>query len=227
MTFEQQPRTIRAKNRLAEDPRYTRVGNQDYFSGRPMIGHDTTINGGVYVGATPREAIVVDDKNSSRYQKAYQDFLDTFGIPGKLGMYSSAKAATSAMEVAASYLGGQGINFHLEEEVQLLISAKTNGQPSSDIKIDLSVFMKAGKGVCRHRALLAGYLLERMIHEGKLQAKVSVDRNEQDKFGAHAWVRLMTDKGIVIVDPQLGYVGSINNPKAPWDYRRQGDYVRE
>lgn len=55
-----------------------------------------------------------------------------------------------------------------------------------DKKVGLSVFMVAGRGVCRHQALLADYLLERLRREDYTSGQASIDRNGIAGVGTHA-----------------------------------------
>ena len=55
--------------------------------------------------------------------------------------------------------------------------ARQAGVDNKNGLINLSYFINAKKGVCRHQALLVGYLLERLKGEGYIDGKVSIDRN--------------------------------------------------
>lgn len=82
--------------------------------------------------------------------------------------------------------------------------------------------MGDGKGVCRHQALLTGYLLERLASEGKVSGKVSVQRNAIPGVGAHAWASYVNSRGAeYVIDPTQGYIGLLDEaPDDGWIYRR-------
>lgn len=90
-------------------------------------------------------------------------------------------------------------------------------------KVSLSVYIDEKAGVCRHQALLVGYLIERLVKDGRLNGKVSVDRNFVKGKGGHAWVRYITSWGKeIILDPAnkfIGYAEEID-PEDLWFYKR-------
>jgi catechol 2,3-dioxygenase-like lactoylglutathione lyase family enzyme len=185
-----------------------------YYQDRLIIGRDTPINGGVYLGAGQREAIVVDDSKSIYLDKIYRNFMaETADIQktlhfraGILGfIYDKVREVLPADQVLAERLAGPYQN---------------------DRKLSLDVFIGGKAGVCRHQALLTGYLLERLIKEGYIGGKVSVDRNSIKGKGGHAWVRYVDENGLVsIVDPTQGYIGKLFavDPSQRWFYKRPED----
>ena len=99
------------------------------------------------------------------------------------------------------------------------------GEP--DQKIGLNRYLKSHAGVCRHQALLAAYLLEKLVDDGYLGGKVSVDRNVILGLGGHAWVRYTTSWGkVVILDIAQNCFGSLDKLKKEgthWFYERPED----
>ncbi len=95
-----------------------------------------------------------------------------------------------------------------------------------DQEIPLNTFIQQRAGICKHQALLAAYLLERLKREGYTQGKVSVDRNYIKNIGGHAWVRYINSYGdIYIIDPAIdpatGYIGLLNDISGQrWFYER-------
>lgn len=190
------------------------------FKGRPVIHRDTPINGGVYLGAGAREAIVVDDKKDldtrgeSNLDKAYQRLLE------KLRKIKSE---------------GKNIKGYFLEEVYKLVLEempydlekveRIQDQLDPDQKIYLSHFFDGG--VCRHQALLAGYLLERLAKDGIAGGKVSIDRNSIEGKGGHAWVRYTNSIGkVFIIDVAQEYLGPLKDiaiPEDRWFYERPED----
>ena len=183
-------------------------GGSSEFAGRPIIGHDTRIDGGVYIGSSAREAIVVDffkdSVLSNLYDKVKLAVTDSSGKVNKDYVLNNVyKAVQSAM---ATDMQG----------VADLISERGYGQ---DKKVTLGVFIKAGIGLCRHQNLAGAALLERFIDEGILSGKVSIDRNTSNE-GGHAWCRYTNSQGkVYILDVTRNYIGDMNSSES-WDYRR-------
>jgi hypothetical protein len=187
--------------------------SEKIFKGRHVIGRDTQINGGVYLGAHAREAIVVDDSKDMELQRIY----------GKVMRRKQSLQAD----------GGQ-VRGRLIEEVWNVVQEEmpydkenvdriTAGYNEPDHKVLLSAFLEGG--ICRHQALLAGYLIERMIKEGILQGRVSVDRNSVKGKGGHAWVRYTNSIGkIFIIDAARKYIGALDEVRQNrWFYERPED----
>lgn len=188
-----------------------------YFENRRIIGHDTEILGGVYIGGGSREAIVVDDK--SPLEKEVYD-----------------KAYVAVFEKAKQRMAREGVEFKngLLNDVYDVVRetlaydddyVDKMANDYRDKKINLSVFLDAGKGVCRHQALLTGYLLERLARDGYVGGKVSVQRNAIRGVGAHAWARYENQNGdIYVIDPTQGYIGRLEDaPEGTWLYGRPED----
>lgn len=209
------------KQRLKDNPLYEepcgkeRIGK---FADRPIIARDTPINGDVYLGSGQREAIVVDDqKYPQELDRAYQQ-LKTAMDQGR----SSGKGIFDFVyEIAKENLGGSKNPADCEKQVDQLAASlvKTYGP---DTKVPLNDFIKRGAGICRHRALLAGYLIERLVKEGILKGEVSVDRNYLPHQGGHAWVRWTgaNSNRAIVIDPSLNYVGPIEEAPRIWNYQR-------
>lgn len=253
-TFEGNPnpmlQTIKAISRLEGKPGFD-AANRTYL-GRKLIGHDTPIQGGVSVGANPREAIVVDDareKDSvmsffgyqvfkNPYDRAYKKMKGNINIARINALDGNRQEeandflalASQAAYVTARDILGRKWGERSDVEERMVRRFVEHHEWQNDGMVNLSEFMSEGIGTCIHKALLAGYLLERMVQEvPELKgAKVSVDRNRnRQKTDAHAWVRMEMGGKVYIIDPQKQYVGTLE--KAPeysiWDYRRPDDTV--
>lgn len=178
-----------------EDIFFEEPGNDSelgYYRERPIIGRGTPINGGIYLGGEAREAIVVDDKESFRLgwynwklgnrifhaDSEYSVLAVTHGLVNEIMPYDPA----TTKKIAEPYYGDKSIN--------------------------LGAFVKAKAGVCRHQALLAGYLLESLINQDRIPGKVSVRRNTIDSLGAHCWAEYEADSGdVYVIDPAQQYLG--------------------
>lgn len=185
-----------------------------FFKGRRIISRDTPINSGVYIGAGAREASIVDDlKYPEELNEVYT------GLRTRLRQDVNRTVVEHVYDITAQVLGED--HQDVEDKVQEVV--KFAMQFGSDTKIDLGSFIRAGAGVCRHRALLAGYLLEKLINEKVIEGRVFVDRNTILGRGGHSWVRFEEVSGrVIIIDPSLGYVGLIQTAPSIWSYERPG-----
>jgi len=179
--------------------------------GRDIIGRDCPINGGVYLGGGEREAIVVDDIKQPELLFVYKELLKRKQEKEQKG--ESFKSA-ALMDV-----------FNLVKETlpynEGAVTKVTQGL-KPDQKITLSSFLREKGGICRHQALLTGYLLEKLKTEGFVGGKASVDRNFVPNRGGHAWVRYVNSGGeVFIIDPAQDFIGRIEQAgKDKWFYKR-------
>ncbi len=201
------------ESKLFEEP----GGEAPYgmFEGRRIIGRDTPINGGVYLGSGAREAIVVDDKDSKLLNDAYRQVLVALQPAIANNTYKNIVLDT-VFNKARELLP------YNEYEAERL-AADHHG----DRKIHIEMFLNIKAGVCRHQALLAGYFLERLVKEDYIGGKVSVDRNFLPGRGGHAWVRYTNSLGeIYVIDPAQNYIGPLKNmgdDRISWFYERRED----
>lgn len=211
-------KTILAIRRVGQSSSYDEPDTESkngYYQGRPIIGRDTPINGGVYLGGGQREAIVVDESKSQYLNQIYQDLL---------------------METAESRTDGifkAGILIRVYEKVKNVmpadqVAAERVAAPfQNDQKVSLDLFIHAKAGVCRHQALLTAYFLERLKREGYVRGNVSVDRNAIRGVGGHAWVRYTNSAGdVYIIDPTQGFIGRLSDVRDDdqrWFYKRPTD----
>lgn len=214
-------KTERLIRRLESSPRYRSPDKESpygYFDGRKVIGRDAPVNRSVYLSSDSSIAIVVDDeKFPSELNAVYQEF-----------QLESKPGSGSLLEIASKVVAGKLGHFQTpngEQEVEDLERQIRMIRREEDPVVPLNLFVKKGMGVCKHRALLVGYLLERMVKEGKLKGRISVDRNTTDD-GGHAWVRYRTPppgNKVFIVDPSLNFVGSLKKAEEKWAYQRPNE----
>lgn len=201
------------------------------YHGRPVISRESPVNGGVYIVPGSQEAIVVDDgtkpKEGDRpkeinpyYQQAFDDFISLakrYDVKVRQGIRrDQITDMLNALLVSVS----DTIDYDIKFSEYIRNNYK-------DRKINLHDFIAEGKGVCRHQALLAGYILERLINGGFVSGSVSVDRNYVEDKGGHAWARYTDEKGhVYIIDPTNGYAGKLNRKSNKiWSYSRPEDKV--
>jgi hypothetical protein len=206
-------KTRLAEERIKETDFYEEKGlirKEKYFQGRPIIGRDRPINGGVYLGGSEREAIVVDDKKDEQLEKIYKRLLDIRQLAEQNGKSFKDGILNDVWELVDDVMPYDKIN----------VKRVNNALPGQDSKVYLSSFL--GGGICRHQALLTAYLLERLAKEGKVNGKVSVDRNYVSGIGGHAWARYTNSAGeVFILDTAQNYIGKlkdINHNR--WFYER-------
>lgn len=224
--------TVRGIDRLRQSHPWlyeesSREAPHGFFAGRRIIGRDTPINEGVYVGSGAREAIVVDDaRYPAELVGAYRDLRSRMAVEQRKPESLRKSTFQLIYDIAKENLGGNLGEREIENRLGNMLQRYTGSfrgvsQKGEDTKVALNVFMKEKVGVCRHRALLAGYLLERLVKDNVLRGKVSIDRNTIPARGGHAWVRWEGPGGkAFIIDPSLGYVGPIERSPRIWSYER-------
>jgi len=205
---------------LKNDPRYEEPSpgrENGRFAGRPVIGRDTPIDGGVYLVGGIGEACVVDSIKQPKLNEVYGQLLRTIEDRKQRGEnYKSCILD----DVFALVRERMPYDLARTEEVSRHLKG-TYG--TENVKYPLGGYVDAG-GVCRHQALLAGFLLEKLKYQGYVRGHVSVDRNHIQGVGGHAWVRYTTSDGrVFIIDPAQNFCGSIEEAKANqerWSYER-------
>lgn len=231
------------------DPNDAALGQT--YKGRPIICKDSPINGGVWAvgqaGVVIEEALVVDDREpSSRkpydklYRRAVQLASDKAGFHPHLALAATYKAVGEAITYSRS-----GLDQLLR---QLAREPGTKGDHAEGLrpgtKVDLSWFLLGGVGICRHQALAAAYVLERMIGNRMISGTVSADRSVRwmgPSGSGHAWARYTPGPGEdpVIIDVAEGYLGTLEaafyrrtmasqgqTGAQTWQYARQEDLDR-
>lgn len=192
---------LKEKN-LYEEP--DRESQNGYYLGRPIIGRDTPINGGIYVGGGEREAIVVDDsKGDSPLNDVYTELLSVRQRAVKRGENFKGTLLSHVFDLVKDRLpySPRKVN-----QVAIIRRLKP------DDPVSLDTYIQMGGGVCRHQALLAAYLLERLKKEGIVRGSVSIDRNYVKGRGGHAWVRYVNSAGILfVIDPARELISEIRN----------------
>ncbi len=186
------------------------------FQGRPIIGRDRKVDGGVYLGGSEREAVVVDGKKDPAIERVYQELIKR----RKQAEIQRGESFKEGVLKEVWRLVSQVMPYN-EQKVQEIEASL----PEPDTKIYLSAFI--GGGVCRHQALLTAYLLERLSEEKLVGGKVSVDRNYVPGEGGHAWVRYENSGGdVFILDSAQNYIGRLDEmseERERWFYERPED----
>lgn len=188
------------------------------YQGRHIIGRDTPIDGGVSLGGSSREAIVVDSKQYPKIRELYQLAKTKASENGRV---NRSKVLRAVYDTVTEALPTQD-NGEVENLVKKL-------DVRDDKKISLDVFIERGVGVCMHSALTAGVLLELFKNDGYIGGNISVDRNNTS-LGAHAWARYTTSDGTaMILDVTQKYFGTLDNAASQgrWPYERPTGSVKK
>lgn len=243
-------RVERMLRQAGGEPSNAGVGesNPATYQGRPIIKRDSRINGGVSVGIG-REAIVVDFERDRALTDMYRSLKRKWDakrhqdpimrcynwLNGKFPRYpgdperlvdrlyasfaASREAAFEAYVLETTHRAvDAAFTKRTDEEVAAVV-----GPGSDGTKISIDDFLLSGTGNCRHINLAAAAILERACDESYLGGSVSMDRNTTEN-GGHGWARYTPAKGKPLaVDPCLGFLGPIDDPRAPHDYRRPED----
>ena len=184
------------------------------YLGRHLIEEDSKINGGILVGESNREALVVDRKYGE-LDKLYEKAKKKATIDGKL---NKSTIVHSVYDIVSKAMPAQD-----NEKVHKIVDQLN---ASEDRKVALDVFIQKGTGVCRHHAAASAALLERFVEEGHLGGKPSVDRNAS-ALGGHAWCRYTNSAGkVFILDSINGVIGKLSDLKKDpkkWNYSRESD----
>lgn len=174
-----------------------------WFHGWRIIGAEAKIDGGVYLGRKPREAIVVDMRRpGSLLRKVYERWLE------QLCQTVGADAARHDLRRNLTTRVSELVEAHMPYDEQVVKRLDKQGFLRPDEPIDLDVFLAAKGGVCRHQVCFVGAMLERLADNGWLDGRVSLERKFVSGWFSHAWVRLKWQDGtVVVLDPaQRRYV---------------------
>jgi len=126
------PRTVLMRERLQGNPLFSLgeehgpLRTEDHYAGRHVINSSTRINGGVYLGAGIREAIVVDDKKYPReLKRAYLRVRIALLKNTILGKENTPEEICRIVEeVASNQLGGKkDLQRVKDKSVELIASA--------------------------------------------------------------------------------------------------------
>lgn len=185
------------------------------YEGRHIISRDTPINRGVYLGASQREAIVVDYDKDEELQKLYNDLLTRI----------SNKKVWIQQEVYNLVL--ERIPYDLVKMEGVVNRFNVN----NDGKIRLGRFIENRAGTCRQQALAVGFLLERLKEHNLIRGKPSIDRNDiksNHLHGGHVWVRYFSGhEAVYIIDVAQQFLGRLEDSvNLKWDYFRPGERLK-
>lgn len=213
--------TIRARDRVAERDGYREPDGQNpygYLHDAHIIGRRSPkIKGGVYLGGGPREAITVKPDQDPRIEAVYTAMTKQ-RVLTKLVRRALGRKESTIDQLQTVYNTVQSIMKYDGPAVEALSS-----QYRGDQLVSLGEYIEKGIGVCRHQGLLAAYLVERLIEDGKIDGRVRVERNTILEYGgAHAWGAYIDPSGKeYVIDAAQNFVGTKKEARAQsrrWDY---------
>jgi len=205
-------RTARMVERLTSRGQISESGATKVYKNRHVISRDSSIDGGVYLGACQREAIVVDFFNSPMLKSIFESVKLEISSQPLRSELDIPNAVYAAVYQAMKY------DLNAVEEIVGKYGVEQDGE------ISLNVFADRGVGVCRHMALTCGVIIERLVEAGVMEGKVSVDRRNIKQEG-HAWCRYKSPDGAVfIIDVAKHYCGKLSSP---WIIRAYSRPVEE
>ncbi|MCB0333822.1 MAG: hypothetical protein KDD55_10015, partial [Bdellovibrionales bacterium] len=147
-----------AVKRIEESEYYELGSPYGFYDGRHIIGQNTPINEGVYVGALPHEAIVVDEAHGE-LEKVYTELLV---------LHAKDHGKQQAIENTILPYIARIIQEKLHFSPESIRTALDQNQIKPDYKVSLDYFLIHGIGTARHQVLLAAYLIEKLILRGYL-----------------------------------------------------------
>lgn len=215
-------RTEAAVRRAERHPAY---GEKDqeapygYYMNHPILGRRSrSVDNGVYLGSSSREAIVVDGK-SQALREVYGDVAA--GLRWELRnnrtvpVEALLRNVTDKVQEVMPYDG----------EAAERISREYQG----DQLVGLSRYVNEEAGVCRHQGLMAAYVIENLIRDNHITGNVGVERNTNlDVGGTHAWAVYTPEHGnedAHVVDPAHDFVGTKAQARREgrWEYSLSSD----
>ena len=165
-----------------------------YYRDLPILGRDSVrINGGIDVVGK----IVIDDKNDRSLAEAAARF--------DYSRDRSAKKDIDKLQEVYRFTRST-LRYDLEaSEAIRSRSAKGLVSPNEP----LGTYIDAGVGVCQMQSMLAAYLTERLVDNGELKGRVSLNRKTKHAEVGHEWMVWEPENGEeLILDPARNSLGS-------------------
>lgn len=162
------------------------------YGGRPVIGERGHINGGIYIGVVPQEAIVVDDKHGE-LDRLYNEMVVRLS---EVSLERTLEENEILPEIAALVVR----RLKFDEKLFDSICAREGILP--DDKVALDMFLFEGVGVARHQVLCVAYLIERLKARNLLHGFASIDGISTHLMGRDERLTYTSPRGYLFVfDP--------------------------
>lgn len=143
------------------------------FGGRHIIGESTPINGGVYLGAAPQEALVVDDRHGA-LERLYNELVVRLAEV-------SIDRRLDEREILPEVAGLVVRRIRFSESETRELTERENINPDEKVAIDM--YLHEQVGVARHQMLLVAYLIERLKKRGVLNGCLMIDSISAHSLG--------------------------------------------
>lgn len=186
---QQRNRFMEAAARVYESPHYEKSSTSEapygYFRGRHIIGECTQMSGGIFVGATMHEAVVIDEKYGL-LAPIFEGMLDTALSLKKHRIQYEQEIFAEVLDIVRKTLkfDREGVEKISQQE-----------RVTNDEKIALDVYVQHGIGVARHQVLLAAYLLEKLRTAGIISGIPAIDNYISDSFPEREMLIYTTEAG--------------------------------
>jgi hypothetical protein len=187
---------------------------------REIITRDTfPIEGKVDVRSFSRdgykgEAIVVDSLSGDNESRSHYEALLTTTMT-KIAK-ESKRYSRNLSELEVAKIIGDTVGQKMEYDLKYVdeLSEYIAKNRPEDRKINLSVYLAGGKGVCRHMGLASAWLGGELVKAGLLDGKITTQVNQSTKGnGAHEWARYTPKNGgePIIIDVAQGFTGTLSD----------------
>ena len=181
------------------------------------------IDGGVYLGRRPREAIVVDtNRQDSAILRAYgamlQHVQDKADQPGQRTPSPAAAVASLRKHLAADLPEAMRamVARDMPYDESVVRAVASEHQLKADDKVHLDVYLRGRGGVCRHQVCFVGVVLELLVRDGWLRGEVSLERKHVPGWFSHAWVRFIDAHAVEwVFDPAQGLYARLAGMDGP------------
>lgn len=187
-----------------------------YFRNHPIIGRNSkTVRDGVF-GTHSSECVVVNHNSRSLATVTDKFFYSLIRKNHGRQSYNHLSLISHINDYTAKVL------LYDKPKVDRLSRPHYNNNGL----INLSDYVDAGVGVCRHQALLCAHLIESAIDRGMLTGSVGVERNRDIELkSGHAWALFRpVDGPVIIADPAQHFVGTRDQADSQnlWKYHLGG-----
>lgn len=197
-------------DRISDQARYRQPdmwAPYGYFEDKHIIGRQSQrINGGVYLGGSQREAIVVDDVADPRLKAIAGGFL-----------YEHSKRSIWQRVVGAPAPSTVETLTQIKDFVRRVMpydgqkTEEFSRQFSGDRVVSLGEYPTRGFGVCRQEGLMGAYLAEQVASVGRLSGYAGMERDTQEDFGGTQGWGTFTDSRsgeLYVIDSAQDFVGT-------------------
>lgn len=162
------------------------------FGDRHIIGESSKINGGVYIGVVPQEAVVIDDRHGG-LERIYNQLVVRLS---EISLDRTLDEKEILPEIAALVVHA------LRFDESAVRSVCEREEIAADDKVAIDMFIHEGIGSARHQVLVAAYLIERLRARNLLQGFARIDSVSSHLLGHDEKLSYTSPQGYFFVfDP--------------------------